>query len=119
MRVRRNRIAATLEVVRGPLPNKGLLQRQIFPEEFCGIQGRTSRAMLKEHVLVRFEMKPKSKPAKSEPGGSQPSEFENFANAVRTIMAVPKTAIDPHKPIRPRNGAKRANGKPSRRPGQN
>ena len=48
-------------------------------------------------------MKSESKAAKSEPSSRQTAEFDNFVQAVKTIMAVPKTAIDAHKPIRPRN----------------
>jgi hypothetical protein len=50
--------------------------------------------------------------AKPESDSRQTSEFERFAQAVKTIMAVPKDAIDPHKPIRPRNGAGRQKRKP-------
>jgi hypothetical protein len=66
--------------------------------------------MLEEHVRCA-SMKPESKAAKPEPNGSQPSEFENFARAVKTIMAVPKDAIDAHKPIRPRQRVDRPKAK--------
>jgi hypothetical protein len=44
---------------------------------------------------------------KSEPASSQPSEFENFTNALRKILSVKKSDLDLHKPIRPRKNAKR------------
>jgi hypothetical protein len=51
-------------------------------------------------------MKSESKAAKPE-SDSRETEFERFARAVKTIMAVPKDAIDSHKPIRPRQRVNR------------
>ena len=48
-----------------------------------------------------------SRAAKSEPPGSQPSEFERFTGALRKILSVKKSDLDLHKPIRPRTNAKR------------
>lgn len=47
--------------------------------------------------------------AKTEPPGSQPSEFERFTTALRKILSVRKSDLDLHKPIRPRTNAKRKN----------
>jgi hypothetical protein len=53
-----------------------------------------------------FEMK-MSGTAKTEPPGSEPSEFERFTGALRKILSVKKTDLDLHKPIRPRNAKRK------------
>ncbi len=48
-----------------------------------------------------------SRAAKSEPASSQPSEFENFTSALRTILSIKKSDLDLHKPIRPRKAKRK------------